>query len=317
MRTRRLASSSAPVSSRQERQQRAVLLHEAVGALEIAADDTVVDATLGGGEHAQLITERLGPDGTFIGFDLDPDAIARTREALEGRAPRIHLIEGNFRYLPDALAQHGIVHINKALYDLGWSGYQLQAGRGFSFLADEPLLMTYAKEITDRTLTAAEIVNEWEENSISDIIFGWGEERYARSIARMIVERRKEHPWQSARTLGEAIKQGVPSAYAHARIHPATKTFQALRIAVNDEMGALQTGLRGAWRMLTPKGRIAVITFHSIEDRVVKRLFALWEKEDNGKRLTEKPIVPTRSEIITNPRARSAKLRVIEKISNT
>ncbi|MBM3261060.1 16S rRNA (cytosine(1402)-N(4))-methyltransferase RsmH, partial [Candidatus Kaiserbacteria bacterium] len=204
--------------------------------------------------------------------------------------------------------------IDKALFDLGWSGYQLSAGRGFSFLSDEPLLMTYVKDITSETLTAREIVNEWEEQSLIDIIAGWGEERYARRIAAAIVERRDQKPFETARDLGEVIKACVPSVYRYGRIHPATKTFQALRIAVNDELGSLQEGIASAYQMLAPGGRIAVITFHSIEDRIVKQTFVEWEKAKTGRRITKKPIVPTPEELAHNPRARSAKLRVIEKM---
>lgn len=249
----------------------------------------------------------------LIGFDLDQAAIARAQTALADAKPQIHLIRSNFRNLGNELAAREISSIDKALFDLGWSGYQLAAGRGFSFLSDEPLLMTYVQEITPETLTAREIVNEWEEESLIDVISGWGEERYARRIASMIVSRRSTKPFETARDLADEIKACVPSAYRYGRIHPATKTFQALRIAVNDELGALQEGLANAWKSLNPGGRIAVITFHSIEDRIVKQLFVQWEKEEGGKRITKKPLTPSDEELSLNPRARSAKLRVIEK----
>ncbi len=310
MRTRPTQSSSYPMPSKH----RTVLLHEAIDLLDIGKADTVVDATLGAAGHAKAISDKLGKEGTFIGFDLDNDAIKRAQEALAGVKSRTELIEGNFRNMANMIQARGIEHIDKALFDLGWSGYQLDAGRGFSFQTDEPLLMTYASAITPTTLTAKTIVNTWEEESIADVIFGWGEERASRKIARAIVDRRKVKPFEIASDLAEVIKMTFPSSRRKGRIHPATKTFQALRIAVNDELGALTAGIKGAWTLLNPGGRIAIISFHSIEDRLVKRAFAELEKSGAGKRITKKPLPPSETEIKENPRARSAKLRVIEKI---
>lgn len=292
---------------------RTVLLQEAVNFLDITASDTIVDATLGGAGHARLIAEQLGSEGTFIGFDLDADAIARADDALWKVRCTKHLILANFRKMQSELEARGIREIDGALFDLGWSSFQLDVGRGFSFLADEPLSMTYTKEADERTLTAATIVNEWSEESLSDVIFGWGEERYARRIAHMIIERRDRKPFETSRELADAIKACVPPVYRFGRIHPATRTFQALRIAVNDELGALEEGIAAAWRMMRGGGRIAVITFHSIEDRVVKHRFVEWEKEESGTKVTRKPLLPSEEELSANPRARSAKLRVIEK----
>lgn len=292
---------------------RTVLLNEAVNFLEIASSDVIVDATLGGAGHARLITEHLGSEGIFIGFDLDADAIARTEDALWKAKCTKHLIRANFRTMQSELEARGIHEIDGALFDLGWSSFQLDVGRGFSFLADEPLAMTYTKDADERTLTAATIVNEWSEESLSDVIFGWGEERYSRRIAQMIVERRDRKPFTTSRELADAIKACVPPVYRFGRIHPATRTFQALRIAVNDELGALEDGIAAAWRMMRGGGRIAVITFHSIEDRIVKHRFIEWEKEGSGQKITRKPLLPTEEELSANPRARSAKLRVIEK----
>lgn len=275
--------------------------------------DTVVDATLGGAGHARELTARLSAKGRFIGFDLDADAIERAREALRGASCAVELVQGNFRDIAGELAARGVHSLDKALFDLGWSSYQLGAGRGFSFLSDEPLRMTYAKDPGPAILTAERIVNEWGESSLADVFYGWGGERYSRRIARAIVERRARKPFTTARELADVVKAAVPAAYRYGRLHPATKVFQALRIAVNDEMGALESGIRGAWSILAPRGRIAVITFHSIEDRFVKNTFAEWEKRGEGKRLFKKPLPPGREEISRNPRARSAKLRVIEK----
>lgn len=307
MRTRRSLSSSDPVVPEVHR---SVLLHETIEGLALRESDVVVDATLGGAGHARDIARHLSGRGTLVGFDLDAAAVKRASDALQGASPNVVLIEDNFRTMAQALRSRGITRADKVLFDLGWSAYQLDAGKGFSFLKDEPLSMSYAAHAS---FTASDIVNHWEESSIADVLFGWGEERYARRIARRIVEARQMHPIETSRQLAEVIREAVPPAYRHGRIHPATKTFQALRIAVNDELGALQEGLKGAWEMLAPGGRIAVISFHSIEDRMVKQQFALWEKDGGGTRLTKKPIVPSGAELAENPRARSAKLRIIEK----
>ncbi|QQG38411.1 MAG: 16S rRNA (cytosine(1402)-N(4))-methyltransferase RsmH [Candidatus Kaiserbacteria bacterium] len=290
-----------------------VLLHESLEQLALHDGDIVVDATLGGSGAARVIVDSIG-SGTLIGFDLDDAAIGRAREALRDTKAKIVLLEANFRNIKTELQALGTTRITKALFDLGWSSYQLDSGRGFSFLKDEPLAMTYS---TRRgALTASTIVNEWKEESLADIFFGWGEERYARRIAKAIVTARHKAPIRSSLELAEIVKSAVPSHYRHGRIHPATRTFQALRIAVNDELGALEEGLRGAWQLLAEGGRIAVITFHSLEDRIVKQLFLGLEKSGEGTRLTRKPIVPSESEVRANPRARSAKLRVIEKRHN-
>jgi 16S rRNA (cytosine1402-N4)-methyltransferase len=164
------------------------------------------------------------------------------------------------------------------------------------------------------TLTARAVVNSWEESSLADVIYGFGEERFARRIARAIVEYRVQKPIETSAELGAVVRAAVPAPARRGKIHPATKTFQALRIAVNDELGSLEDALTGAWEVLAPHGRIAVISFHSIEDRVIKNRFVSWEKQGLGKRITKKPLVPSREEILENRRARSAKLRVIEKI---
>jgi len=290
-----------------------VLLHEAVDLLAIQRDDIVLDATLGGAGHAQEIVRALGPKGTFIGFDLDADAIARAEIALAGAKPAVHLVEANFRNLAKELEDRGIRNISKGLFDLGWSSYQLDSGRGFSIHADEPLMMTFSK--SGGAVTAAIAVNTWKEESLADIIYGFGEERYSRRIARAIVERREKKPFTTANDLAEVISESVPASYRHGRLHPATRTFQALRIAVNDELGALTQGILSAFDMISEGGRLAVITFHSVEDRAVKQLFARLEREGKGKRVTKKPVVAGAEELATNRRARSAKLRVFEKIS--
>lgn len=320
-RTRRSAfSSSDPVSSTGHRDGSVsqghvpVLLQEVVECLAVKPDDVVLDATLGGAGHARELTAHLGPQGTFIGFDADEAAVRRAEEALLSAAPKIHLARANFRTIHAVLKECGIDRITKALFDLGWSGYQLGSGRGFSFLVDEPLVMTYSATPEKSAVTAATIVNSWGEESIVSILTGWGEERYARRIARAIVEARARKRIETTFELVEIIRRAVPRAYAFGRIHPATKTFQALRVAVNDEMGALTEGLTAAWQRILPGGRIAVISFHSTEDRIVKRMFLEWAQKGEAVRITKSPITPSLDELRANSRSRSAKLRVIEKL---
>lgn len=312
MRTRRHLSSSDPMSLAGGH--RPVLLHECLDTLIIQPDDIVVDATLGGAGHAREIVKLLGTKGRFIGIDADSAAIERARFALKDAVAPVHLIQGNFNNVELYLGKHGIPQITKALFDLGWSGYQLTAGRGFSFLQDEPLLMTYIDHPNEETLTAATIVNTWKEESIADVIYGWGEERYSRQIARGIVAARSKNPIRTSKELADIIRASVPAFYRKGKLHPATKTFQALRIAVNDEMGALKKGLTGAFAHLAPGGRLAVITFHSVEDREVKHMMLDWVANGNAERITKKPITPSETELVENPRSRSAKLRVVQKL---
>ncbi len=290
-----------------------VLLHEVISGLAIQPNDVVVDATLGGAGHAQLIAESLSEKGVLFGIDADHDAVERGRIALANVAPKVIVVEGNFRDLDTHLRSHGTERIDKALFDLGWSSYQLEASRGFSFQKEGPLTMTYAKNGSQTAVSAGVIVNEWAEESIADIIFGWGEERYSRRIAKAIVEERARKSFTTTKELADVIYSAVPSVYRHGRIHPATRTFQALRIAVNDELGALTQGLNAAWDILASGGRIAVISFHSIEDRIVKRIFKDWEDAGEGIRITRKPQTASLDEIARNPRARSAKLRIMQK----
>lgn len=309
MRTRRQQSSSDPVSQGHQ----AVLLQESLDTLDIQKGDVVLDGTLGGAGHAAAFAARLGSEGTFIGIDADGDAIKRAEERLKHVAPKVILIEGNFRNVESYLGKHVIARIDKAFFDLGWSGYQLDVGRGFSFQKDEPLIMTFSREVSENTLTAERIVNDWEEGSIADILYGWGEETFSRQIARAIVTARKNSRITTTRELAEIVKSAVPTFYRRGRIHPATKTFQALRITVNDEMGALKEGLNAAWKALNSGGRLAVLSFHSTEDREVKYLMRAWEEREEGKRVLKKPVTASREEILDNPRARSAKLRCMVK----
>lgn len=287
-----------------------VLLEEAVDALEVVPGDVVVDATLGGAGHFRALLEKLGREGTLVGIDADKDALTRAQEVVDAvpadKRPTVHLIHGNFRDLEGILAKNNLVP-TKVLFDLGWSAFHLTSGRGFSFKIDEPLLMTYGDP--EGTTTAGDLVNHLSETSLADLLWSLGEERFAKSIAKSIVLMREEHPIETTFDLVKAIGEGAPSWYQHRRIHPATKTFQALRIATNDELGALREGLHAAIERLPEGGRVAVISFHSTEDRIVKTMLRDAAAEGKGSLAHRKPIVPSARELLANPRARSAKLR--------
>ena len=288
-----------------------VLLEETVDGLEIKEDDVVVDATLGGAGHFREALKRLGPDGVLVGIDADADALVRAQavvdELPEGERPTVHLVNGNFRDLGTILDDLKLVP-TKVMFDLGWSAFHLTSGRGFSFKADEPLLMTYGDP--EVGTTAADLVNHLSESSLADLLWSLGEERFAKSIAKSVVAQREEAPIETTTQLVEAIGEGTPSWYQHRRIHPATKTFQALRIAANDELGALRDGLAAAIERVPEGGRIAVISFHSIEDRIVKTMLRDAVAAGKGTLVQRKPVVPSAAECAKNPRARSAKLRL-------
>lgn len=292
---------------------RSVLLHEAIASLAIVKGDTVIDATVGSGGHLAEMYRLHGQDVNFVGLDADPEAILRAREVLGENGTNIHLIQSNFRNVDEALKTIELRAFDKALLDLGWSTDQFErSGRGFSFKQDEPLDMRF-----DPTspVSARTIVNDWKEETLQTIIKGFGEERFARVISHRIVAVRERKPIETTKELAEIIYDAVPSWYRHRKIHPATKTFQALRIAVNDELSALEEGLLKMYKLLNTHGRIAVITFHSLEDRIVKRFFKKQVADGGGTLITKKPITPSALEIEINRRSRSAKLRIIEKIS--
>lgn len=291
-----------------------VLLHETVDGLALATGDIVIDGTVGGGSHSKEICKHIGASGVLIGIDADSTTLERARKALAGCTAQVHLTQNNFRNIDEAARQAGNATPNKILLDLGISSFDIEvSGRGFSFQKDEPLLMTLADMIDESTVTAQEIVNEWAEESIADILYGFGEERFSRRIAGAIVQARKEKRIESTSDLVTIIEGAVPGWYRNKRTHPATKTFQALRIAVNDEMGALSEVLEKGFNMLASGGRFAIISFHSLEDRMVKQFFIEKEKSGLAKRVTKKPITPSEKELEHNKRARSAKLRILEK----
>ncbi|KND52042.1 MAG: 16S rRNA (cytosine(1402)-N(4))-methyltransferase [Parcubacteria bacterium C7867-001] len=287
-----------------------VFLKEAIDELMVSSSDVVVDATVGGAGHFSAFEQKLSKEGTLIGIDADREALLRAEATLSEDGPNVHLVEDNFRNLGAILDKLQIGAIDKSLFDLGWSGFQLAANRGFSFKNEEPLLMTYGRQ--GKGSTAADLINTASEEAIADMLYSLGEERFARSIARGIAEAREQAPILSTTALVDVVKASTPEWYHHRRIHPATKTFQALRIAVNDEFGAIREGLAAALARTNAGGRVAVISFHSIEDRIVKTIFRDAAQEGYGTVLTKKPIVPSAAEVKQNPRARSAKLRVFE-----
>ena len=264
---------------------KSVLLHESIEALDLKPGKIFVDATYGGGGHSKEVG-RLFPAVEVIAIDQDPEVDA---------------IRANFRDLDKVVARK----VDAILFDLGISTDQLeQSGRGFTFLKDEPLDM----RISGEGITASDILNSWDESALELVLRGFGEESNSRRIAREIVEGRKVKPFATTFDLVKVVGK------RRGKIHPATKTFQALRIAVNEELANLETGLEKGFQVLGPNGRFAVISFHSLEDRIVKNFFRKKIKEKLARQITKKPIVPNIEEIKRNPRSRSAKLRVIEKI---
>lgn len=292
-----------------------VLLQEAIDGLNLKAGDVFVDGTLGGGGHIEEVARRFGSTVVMIGIDLDPEAIERASRRLEPLHCPIHFAQGSFRNLDKILDSLGYSKVDKILLDIGLSSNQFEdSGRGFSFQKDEPLIMSFKKDLTESDLTAAKIVNTWDEENIQAILEGYGEEQFAWKIAKAIALHRAEKPIETTFDLVKIIEEATPNFYHHRKIHPATKTFQALRITVNDEIESLKEGTRKGFERLNSGGRLAVISFHSLEDRIVKTFFKEREDGGEGKRVTKKPIIPTDEEIAQNPRSRSAKMRIIEKI---
>jgi 16S rRNA (cytosine1402-N4)-methyltransferase len=256
----------------------------------------------------------IGKTGHLIAFDQDASVFTDARLNELKRLTNFTPIVANFRHMSAELARHKVTTINGALFDLGLSSTQLEeSGRGFSFQRDEPLQMTFNAKPGKDDVTAETILNHWSEESIATILQGFGEERFARSIARNIVSARESGGVHRTGELVEVIHRSTPLRYQHGRTHFATRTFQALRMAVNDELGAIEDGIRGVVPLLAHDGRVAVISFHSIEDRLVKHLFRTLAQVEHAVTLvTKKPITPSEGEVEDNPRSRSAKLRVIK-----
>ncbi|HEX7724614.1 MAG TPA: 16S rRNA (cytosine(1402)-N(4))-methyltransferase RsmH [Candidatus Paceibacterota bacterium] len=289
-----------------------VLLQEVVSNLlpqQVSQPLWYLDGTLGGAGHALAIVNALKGKVNVIGLDRDIHAIQRARQTLAGGTEKLILEVANFRNLDQVLTKHGIATENSLdmiLLDLGLSSDELDAsGKGFTFQKEEPLLMTMGDPAA-YAFTAADIVNTWKETDIANVIYAYGEETAARRIARAIVNYRDKKKFETTTELADLVRGAVPAMFRKRKIHPATKTFQALRIAVNDELKAIEQGLDKGYTALKPGGRMGVISFHSLEDRIVKNFV-----RDHGSK--EKAIKPTHEEIAQNPRSRSAKLRIITK----
>ncbi len=286
-----------------------VLLNETINGLNLKDKSLVVDATFGGGGHSLEICKRY-KQVKIIALDQDKTAWARSKDKFKNLNCDITFSHTNFRDIN--LSNNSIDAI---IFDLGLSSDQLEnSGRGFSFMKDEPLLMTMRDNPRPEDLTAGDVVNDWSEENLADIIYGYGEERFARRIARGVVEVRKTKKIQTTFDLVKIISDSVPVAYRRGKLHFATRTFQALRIAVNDELNTLQMGLKNGFNALNINGRMCVISFHSLEDRIVKRFYKTKEKEGKAKLINKKPIIAGEKELKNNPRSRSAKLRILEKI---
>ncbi len=291
-----------------------VLKNETIDGLAIRSGDIIIDGTLGGGGHTFEIMRRFGSGVKVIGLDFDADAIDRAK-ALISELPHDAVFRTcGFQDMDKVLAELNMPHVDRIMLDLGLSSFQLEvSGRGFSFMKDEPLLMTMKKNPTEEDLTARDIVNTWEETTLADIIYGFGEEKYSRKIAKTIIESRKKKSIETTFDLVKIIEESVGRAYKKMKIHPATKTFQALRIATNNELCNLEKVIEKGFNLLSVGGRLAIISFHSLEDRIVKQAYVKLKHQEYGTIITKKPIIPTYEELKLNPRARSAKLRIIEK----
>lgn len=282
-----------------------VLLKETLDGLALHAGDNAVDGTVGAGGHAEAILEKTGPDGRLLGLDLDEAALDAARRNLSRFGSRAMLVRGNYRDAGRILRSESFGPVQAALLDLGYSSLEIDdPSRGFSFRADGPLDMRFDRS---QELSAAVVVNSWSEDELAKIIWEYGEERFARRIAEAIVHSRKAARIVGTLQLVDVINGAVPAAYRRGRIHPATRTFQAIRIAVNDELGNVTAGLRALCDALEPGGRLAIISFHSLEDRIVKRFF---RDEPSLEPQTKRPVEAGEEEAAKNPRARSAKLRV-------
>jgi 16S rRNA (cytosine1402-N4)-methyltransferase len=306
-----------------ERIHKPVLLKEIIEWLGVEKNKNYIDCTIGEGGHAIEILKRNGPKGKVLGIEIDPELYKKLKEK---KLERLILVNDSYANLKKIVERENFKKIHGILFDLGISSWHLEeSGRGFSFLREESLIMRNdwnrtktlllrSNRLSSQELTAEKIVNQWSEREIERILKEYGEEKFAKRISREIVKARKTKPIMTTLQLVEIIKKAVPTFYQHKKIHFATRTFQALRIAVNNELENLRVALPQAVEILRKDGRLAVISFHSLEDRIVKNFFKQKEKEGKIKILTKKPIIPSEEEIKQNPRSRSAKLRVTIKI---
>ncbi|WP_066052961.1 16S rRNA (cytosine(1402)-N(4))-methyltransferase RsmH [Robertmurraya korlensis] len=304
-----------------------VLLHETVDGLNIKPDGIYVDCTMGGAGHSALILSKLSKEGRLFAFDQDDIAIENAKKKLAGYEGQLTIVKSNFRYLQEELQNRGIQKVDGVLYDLGVSSPQLDTPeRGFSYHHDAPLDMRMDQQAD---LSAYDVINSWSYEALVKIFFKYGEEKFSKQIARKIEAAREIKPISTTGELVELIKEGIPAPARRKGGHPAKRIFQAIRIAVNDELGVFEDSLNQAIDILNPGGRISVITFHSLEDRICKVLFKKASEtpdlprglpiipdqyKPDLKLITRKPIVPTEEELEQNNRARSAKLRVAEKL---
>lgn len=304
-----------------------VLLNECIRELAIKPNGTYVDGTLGGAGHASVVCSFLNEEGHFVGIDQDKNALAVSTERLSGVKPQVSIVRNNFENVGTVLDELGIDEIDGMLIDLGVSSHQLdEPSRGFSYMHDAPLDMRMNQ---DALYSAYEVVNQKSEETLYDIIKGYGEEKWAKRIAKFIVEARTEKPIETTYELVDIIKAAIPQGARKDGPHPAKRTFQAIRIAVNRELDIIEPTIEEAVHRLRRGGRLCIITFHSLEDRIVKQTFKRLEdpctcskalpicvcgKKPLVKVITRKPILPSEEELEINPRSRSAKLRVVEKI---
>lgn len=303
-----------------------VLLDETIDGLDIKPDGIYVDGTLGGGGHSYEILRRLSPKGRMIGIDQDGEALKAAGERLKKFENQITLVRSNYCEIDKVLKELNVEKVDGILLDIGVSSYQLDnLERGFSYKSDAPLDM---RMDTRQELTAADVVNTYSENELFKIIKDYGEDKFAKNIAKHIVLARKEKPLETTKELSEVIKRAIPMKVQAKGGHPAKKTFQAIRIEVNQELTVLKESIDKMIDLLKPNGRICIITFHSLEDRIVKTKFRENEnpctcppnfpvcvcgKKSKGKVITRKPIIPSEDEIEENKRAKSSKLRIFER----
>jgi len=286
-----------------------VLVEEVIAFMRCEPGRTYVDATLGGGGHASEILERTAPEGMVIGIEWDEDALSEAKNVLMPFGDRVKIFRENFIHLPDLMK---VESVDGILLDLGLSSIQLEKEeRGFSFKGEGPLDMRMDRRMDQ---TADDLVNRLSLEELEYTLLQYGEERWARKIAKAIVYEREREPIQMTQTLRRIVHHAIPRRFHSRRIDPATKTFQALRIRVNDELENLRKVLETGWKILKKGGRMCVISFHSLEDRMVKKTFRKLEKEGEMRVLTQKPVTPSEEEERRNPRSRSAKLRCAERI---
>ena len=286
-----------------------VLLHEVIEKLDPYVGEFVIDGTIGAGGHGRALIERISPDGRFLGVDWDRETAENARKNLStDNLSKFVVCEGNYADIPEILKAENPGKADILLLDLGFSSDQLGNGRGFSFQKNEPLLMTYSDESTP----AYAVLRQLKKRELAQVIRELSDERYAERIAEAIDEAEKKEPIKTTGELAEIIRGAVPQNYEMGRINPATRTFQAIRMFINDELGNLEAVLKNLKEIVGPGGRVGIISFHSKEDRLVKNYFRDMAHAGEAELITKKPIQATEEEIITNPKSRSAKLRVIK-----